>query len=208
MSEKTTGYKAMVKKWKLSEERNEIVDRVSSLLTAIEMEKYIPFLDDAGFFEAPASTKFHNSEIGGLARHCLSVYKIFKNMVQINYLDVKEETIIKCALFHDFCKLNYYKPKIFKTGKRKGELGWETDDQYPIGHGEKSVILLQMAGIPLNPKETLIIRWHMLNYDYEYKHYEVKVKKLCPEAIVFGLCDNLSSIIEDMDEVEEEEENE
>lgn len=192
------GYKERVQKWKISEERNKIVDEVFYLLKSIDMKDYMTFLDEAGFFEAPASTRFHGSEIGGLAKHCLSVHSIFNEINRTQQLDIEKETIIKCSLFHDFCKLNYYKPKILKSGPRKGQLGWDTDDSFPIGHGEKSVILLQQLGIPLNTKEVLIIRWHMLNYDYEYKHYEDKIKKLCPEAVVFGLCDNLSSVLEEM----------
>ena len=39
------------------------------------VEKVIAGLDELGFFEAPASTRFHGSEPGGLLKHSLNVYE-------------------------------------------------------------------------------------------------------------------------------------
>lgn len=41
---------------------------------------------------------------------------------------------------------------------------WVIDDQLPIGHGEKSVIMAQKF-IPLLEHEILAIRWHMVAFD-------------------------------------------
>ncbi|HBE80370.1 MAG TPA: hypothetical protein DDW65_21695 [Firmicutes bacterium] len=41
---------------------------------------------------------------------------------------------------------------------------WSVDDQFPIGHGEKSVIMLQEY-IKLTKSEILAIRWHMAPFD-------------------------------------------
>jgi hypothetical protein len=194
----TITYGKMLKKWKTSDERNQIVDKVLELLTSIGMEELHEFLDEGGYFEAPASTAFHGSKIGGLAEHCLEVYSLFNNLVKFKNLDVPDETIIKCSLLHDFCKLKLYEPKIFKSGPRKGKLGYETNDQFPAGHGAKSVILLQQIGVSLNPKEVLMIQWHMMLDNREFQRYRDKIKKLCPEAILFGCCDHISSVIEEM----------
>ena len=42
------------------------------------MENLINFLEKSDFFTAPASTRFHGSEEGGLVKHSLQVYKILE----------------------------------------------------------------------------------------------------------------------------------
>lgn len=42
--------------------------------------------------------------------------------------------------------------------------GWKVNDQFPIGHGEKSVIIIQRF-MQLTEEEALAIRWHMVSFD-------------------------------------------
>ena len=55
----------------------EIKDAIINLLKSVErdgIEELISYLESSDFFEAPASTKYHLAEAGGLAKHSLNVY--------------------------------------------------------------------------------------------------------------------------------------
>ena len=64
------------------------------------------------------------------------------------------------------CKADIYK-RCMK--KRKNALGqWEDAEGYkvsykdfPMGHGEKSLVLILCSGLDMNDDEMLAIRWHM-----------------------------------------------
>lgn len=58
---------------------------------------------------------------------------------------------------------NYEIKKDEMTGKWIGYAAYEFDDKIPLGHGEKSVILLQQF-VKLSLEECLMIRWHMGAY--------------------------------------------
>ena len=60
------------------------------------------------------------------------------------------------ALLHDVCKINYYE-YIPQQNKFK------VNESVPLGHGEKSVIIIQDY-IKLTEEEKLAIRWHMGAY--------------------------------------------
>lgn len=140
------------------------------------------------FYKAPASTRFHLACEGGLLQHSLNVYDclvakkespIWKTILA----DIPDESLIIMALLHDLCKANFYSEgtknqKTYDSEKvaaaegwqrkhdSQGEYIWETvktyqvDDQLPLGHGEKSVMLVQCY-IRLTMQEVMAIRWHM-----------------------------------------------
>lgn len=79
--------------------------------------------------------------------------------------DVSDETMIITALGHDFCKLYFYE-KSTRNVKNEDTGRWEKvpiflcNDKYPLGHGSKSVIFIQMF-IKLSMEEIMAINWHM-----------------------------------------------
>lgn len=115
------------------------------------------------FFIAPASTRFHGNYNGGLCDHSLNVYKLFKQKNEIFKLGLSEDSMKIMALLHDICKCNFYKPS-FRNKKIDGawkQVPWyDVEDSFPMGHGDKSVIMIQQF-IFLNKEEMLGIRWHM-----------------------------------------------
>ena len=140
------------------------------------------------FYKSPASTRFHLACEGGLLQHSLNVYNcltakrespIWKDVLK----DIPAESFILIALLHDLCKANTYvegtkNQKTYDPEKvasaenwqvkhdAQGDFIWETvktyqvDDQLPLGHGEKSVMLIQCY-IRLSMQEVMAIRWHM-----------------------------------------------
>jgi len=71
-----------------------------------------------------------------------------------------------------------------------------TEDLFPVGHGEKSVIILQKY-ITLTEQEIMMIRWHMGMFDREFISYEKKIKRICPNAILLITADWLASVFID-----------
>lgn len=133
------------------------------------IDKIISWLkDETDFFEAPASTRYHENYIGGLVEHSLKVYDTYKKLKSTFNLDVDDKSIIIMCLLHDVCKTNCYvkSKKNVKVGQN-----WVTEDYFsfddtiPIGHGQKSVILLLQHGLTLSELETFSIVAHMGTYD-------------------------------------------
>lgn|SRR5574344_90933 len=137
------------------------------------IDKVIETLDKTtDFFTAPASSKFHLNVRGGLAQHSLDVYHTLDVLTQLYDESIPKTSIVIAALFHDICKANFYK-KDYKNVKVGGS--WTTtevfviDDQFPVGHGEKSVIMLLRLGFRLTDAEIYAIRWHMSGFDNAVK---------------------------------------
>ena len=108
------------------------------------IESLIQYLEEeTDFFTAPASTKWHGAVYGGLLHHSLEVYKLLENFSK-PLKDVSKETLILCALLHDICKTNMYvvrKRNVKVDGRWQEEESFAIEDQFPFGHGEKSVYL-------------------------------------------------------------------
>lgn len=136
------------------------------------IEKFVDFLEQKTDFKtAPASTKFHLCEEGGLVEHSLNVLK-FGRLIneQLNVSDAHDSVALVCLL-HDLCKVNYYikgwewdKEIKEKENRWQKKDCWKVEDQIPLGHGEKSVILA-VRFIPLTVAEMTAIRWHMTGFD-------------------------------------------
>lgn len=173
------------------------------------IEDLITYLQEkTDYFTAPASTNYHSNHEGGLWEHSDKVTELFKEKNQKFNLGLSEETINICGYGHDLCKCNFYKKAIknVKEGKKINAYGkevdnwiekevWEIDDQLPLGHGEKSIILLQRF-IPLNTFEVMAIRWHMgVPEDYvSRKAYQKAVEKY-PSIIALQTSDIESSFL-------------
>ena len=172
------------------------------------IECVIAKLDKMGFFTAPASSKNHFCQEGGLLEHSLNVYRVAKmlcgQLQQIKPdLKIKDESIIIASLLHDVCKTDIYKKS---TKWRKDDQGrWEQYEAYdvdysnfPMGHGEKSVMMLLMCGLKMEQEELLAIRWHMGAWNIAFQNFE---EKNCmntaaikyPLVTILQTADNLSS---------------
>lgn len=137
------------------------------------MDYVIEDLEALGFFDAPASIKNHNNFPGGLLQHSLNVYDMALELKATAVKmrpdtepQLRDDSVAIAALLHDVCKADIYR-KVSRA--RKNEVGqYERFDEYqisyekfPVGHGEKSVIMLLRSGLDLEDDEILAIRWHM-----------------------------------------------
>ncbi len=166
-------------------------------------------LDAWGFFTAPASAKGHGAYPGGLLEHSLNVYdaavEARKAMIVLRpdlEDDLKADSIAIAALLHDVCKSDRY--RLVKK-KRRNEVGqYEEFEQYeihdenfPVGHGEKSVILLLQSGLDLKDDEICAIRWHMgpWNMSGDDEKFYRQAGKATPLQPLIHAADTLASAI-------------
>ncbi|MDE6377730.1 MAG: HD domain-containing protein [Duncaniella sp.] len=151
-------------------------DRFCQLLRSTgreNIEYVIEDLETYGFFEAPASVRNHFNHPGGLVEHSLNVYDaamMLREGIVAHRPEMDKQlpvdSVTLASLLHDVCKANIYTQV---TRKRKNEIGmWEEVKEYevsykelPIGHGEKSVVMLMRMGLDLEDDEIVAIRWHM-----------------------------------------------
>ena len=131
-------------------------------------ERLLEWLMGSDFFIAPASTKYHCACEAGLVTHSLNVYKILKKRCEEYGDRFSPETIAICGLLHDICKTNFYTISLRNVKNERGQ--WEqrpyytVDDQFPFGHGEKSVFVIERY-MRLKEEEAVAIRWHMGGFD-------------------------------------------
>lgn len=139
----------------------EFKDIVANMIHRDGIDDLMAWLDSTDFYSAPSSTRYHGAEPGGLAAHSIAVY----NRLKQKQTDETDETIAIVSLFHDLCKCNFYN-KTFRnvknesTGKWEKVPSYEVDDQFPLGHGEKSMFTV-MKFMKLTDDEVMAIRWHM-----------------------------------------------
>ena len=176
------------------------------------IEDVITDLEELGFFTAPASAGHHLNIEGGLVLHsintCKAALAIWEGMKPLEpslATEVKRDSIIIASLLHDVCKSDIYKRSV---KKRKNALGqWEDCECYkvsykdfPMGHGEKSVILLLCSGLDLSDDEMLAIRWHMGAWGINMNSYEDErcydtARALYPLVSIIQTADGLAAAI-------------
>ena len=111
------------------------------------LTEVLDYLDECGFYYRPSSADRHHNYPGGLAEHCLGVYR----KMQIYGLDDPfHESVKIVGLFHDLCKCDmfYFNGRQILSHKRHG-------------HGSRSVRILGRYGVRLSREEYRAIRYHM-----------------------------------------------
>jgi hypothetical protein len=158
------------------------------------LDNLVSWLEMSDFYTAPASTMFHGNRKGGLAAHSYQVYVEFKRQVEHYGLSVPEDSCIVTGILHDCCKVNYYIPNVLKSGNVSESKPYRVDESFPVGHGEKSLVLAQRY-IPLTNQEAMIIRWHMGQEDPAWNDYKERVEAKFPEVTLFHHADKEVSMI-------------
>ena len=141
--------------------RKEHEDKAVDRITAIRAEfravladvnrdgiaQVLDYLDECGFYYRPSSADRHHNYPGGLAEHCLGVYR---KMLLYGLGDSFNESIKIVGLFHDLCKCDmfYFNGREIFSHKRHG-------------HGSRSVRILRRFGVRLSGAEYRAIRYHM-----------------------------------------------
>lgn len=173
------------------------------------IEYIIEDLDRWGFFEAPASSQGHGAYPGGLLEHSLNVYDaamaVREDMIAARpdlEKMLQPASIAIAALLHDVCKADLY--RLVKR-KKRNEIGMYEevevyeihDENFPVGHGEKSVILLLQSGLEMLDEEICAIRWHMgpWNMSRDDEKFYRQAGKMSPLQPLIHAADTIASAI-------------
>lgn len=151
------------------------------------IEGLIQKLESSDFFSAPASTKYHNSYIGGLVEHSLNVYYNLYSLVELkgllSYID--PDSIIICGLLHDISKMNFYEltsrnEKVYHENGTKfdslGKFDWQSTlsfkvkdvtERFTYGNHEETSEFMIRTFIPLKVSESVAILNHHGGMGYD-----------------------------------------
>ena len=170
-----------------------------------ENKELMKYLEEEGFFTAPASTKYHGAYEGGLYDHSNAVFLRLQKLTEDNHLEwQRKESPFIIGYFHDLCKCDQY----IKTD---GKLIEGTDTfitgspslwhyEYNTntllkGHGSKSVMILSRF-INLTEEEMLCIRYHMGAYEKEeWAEFDKAIRKY-PNVLWTHMADMLASKVD------------
>lgn len=163
---------------------------MEELLFEIQME--------TNFYNAPASTKYHNAYDGGLLQHSLNVLNCLTDDAQ--KLGYPNDSIIIVALLHDLCKANGYGKEtrnVKENGAWVQKQVYTYQDDLPLGHGEKSLYLISKF-IKLTDEEAAAIRWHMGGFDSAFRGGDLGLNiafEKYPLAVLLHLADMKATYI-------------
>lgn len=144
------------------------------------MGEYIPselteWLKKQGFFEKPASIRYHGNCTGGLFVHSNEVMNVLLDMTEkmnIKWKNPRSPYIV--GMFHDLCKVDDY---IEHNSDDYCEPQWTHNYNRVQGHGDKSIMLLSQF-MTLTEEEILCIRYHMGAYEVDdWDGYGEAIKK-------------------------------
>ncbi len=100
-------------------------------ITRPGIDEMMAWLETTDFYEAPASTKFHGAQAGGLCAHSITVAKRLVELANF-YVPGKYtmDELMTVSLFHDVCKISTYQVEM---RNRKNSVGaWEQVPFYKV----------------------------------------------------------------------------
>ena len=172
--------------------KEEFIEIYNQYINRKGADELLEWIERTDFFTAPASTRYHCSCEGGLVMHSVSVF----NTMMEKHFDEETDSIESfaiCALLHDLCKAQFYKVstrnvKNEETGQWEKVPYYAIEDQFPYGHGEKSVFLIERK-MRLKLDEAMAIRWHMAEFGDKNSNAISQAYDAYPLAVKLHLAD-------------------
>ena len=163
--------------------------------------RLLEWLEQAGFYEAPASMKHRNTYPGSLFDHSLQVtYDLIQLTEKLDLKWEREESPAVVGMLHDVCKMENYVFEPEKVGVLldgtpiygEPRAQWRKGQRWH-GHGDKSLIML-MGHIDLTEEEKACIRYHMgaFTSKEEWEYYTDAVRKY-PNVLYTHTADMLAA---------------
>ncbi len=129
------------------------------------IHQLIEYMEQNGFFGAPASGSYHAAKNGGLAEHSLNVLGQARILNDAWGRPCHEDSVVICALLHDLGKCGQFgKPEylenILKNGKRSESKPYEKNKGLlPVDHEVRSIVIASQF-IQLTEEEQFAILMH------------------------------------------------
>lgn len=142
--------------------RREFIEDMSKVGAGSIAMSAVDTLTEWGFFNMPASTKYHGTREGDLFLHSKNVAHELERITKacgVEWANPRSPILI--GYFHDLCKCDSYT----RVGHPLADsFAWEyRKDLVLKGHGDKSVMLASLL-CRLTEEEMLCIRYHMGAY--------------------------------------------
>jgi len=129
-------------------------------IPALDVITVLDELETRGFFEAPASTKYHGCEAGDLFNHSFMVYLTLKKWTKAGIIEWGYDySPLLIGIFHDLCKMDSYSLNSSGGGYTYNP------EQFPLGHHALASLVYAQGMVKLTEEEILCIRWHMGPYE-------------------------------------------
>lgn len=172
------------------EPKDKVYEEIDKLLLDTKregIEDLVSYLNDIGFYDAPASTRFHGAETGALAKHSLNVMNCARTLA-IAWMGKKwyqehQDSITICALLHDLGKAGQFgKPlyieNVLKSGKPSDAQPFKTNEDLKTLPHEIVSVVEATKFIDLTEDEQRAIAWHnglygIFKYDIQGKEDEL-----------------------------------
>ena len=176
------------------------------------MDKLLENIRGSDFYRAPASTKYHLACPGGLLQHSLNVLDALRGLLQWNNVEkhweyhtackivdiIPDDGVIIMALLHDICKTHFYSTstrnqKNERTGQWEKVPFYTIDDMMPLGHGDKSAMIIKQY-TTLTSQEMYAI-WHHMGFNGNYENDTAVGKsiEMYPAVLALQTADMMAS---------------
>lgn len=153
---------------------DEFMTIVQSIQFKRNPDKFIQFLTQGDFFITVAARAHHDNVPGGLYNHSKKVFNSMRILNKVSKEKYSDQSLFYMSFGHDICKINMYKEKQQwykdQNNKWQSKPGWQIVDDFPVGHGQKSIILM-LKYVQLTKEQMLAIRWHMGGFDDYVRDY-------------------------------------
>lgn len=147
----------------------EIICRLLNETKRRGVTKLIKHMHDIGFFEAPASTRFHGSYYGALAEHSLNVFNTAVDLAIVlmgeKWYEQNFNSIVISSLLHDLGKCGQFdKPlyieNIIESGEKLEAQPFKINDELTTLDHEIVSIIEASRFIKLTEDEQFAIAYH------------------------------------------------
>lgn len=181
------------------------IQTYKNTITRPGADKLLKWLEGTDFFVAPASTRYHLNRKGGLVEHSVHVYERLRELCNAEtatpgFKHPESETLAIVSLLHDLCKANYYRQEmqnVKENGAWVQKPYYTVDDQFPYGHGEKSVFLIERF-MKLTVEEATAIRFHMGGFEARPGDYTMQeAYKRYPLAVLLHMADMMATYLDE-----------
>ena len=165
--------------------------KYKSINEGIFIPQWVEKLKDIGFFEAPASTKWHGAYKGGLFDHSYAVGRELQKLTDDLGLEWERwASPWIVGIFHDLCKVDTY-----RFDDETQSYVWDDKDVMVKGHGIKSVVYASKI-LELTPEEEACILYHMGAFtpEKEWSNYTEAIHKY-PNVLYTHTADMIASHI-------------
>lgn len=151
-----------------------------------------------GFFEAPASMKYHGAYSGGLFDHSVNVTENLIDLTDRLGLKWKNPlSPVRIGMLHDLCKMDQY---VLIAESSDGAPSHYEFNKFMLlkGHGDKSVMLASQL-TQLTEEEVLCIRYHMGSFveKEEWSLYTDAIHKY-PNVLYTHMADMKAAHVDEM----------